>query len=39
MPAIRAGLIELLYEIAAAHPMILKNPAPNVGFTAFQTSE
>jgi potassium efflux system protein len=29
-------VIELLYEIAAAHPMILKNPAPNVGFTAFE---
>ncbi|MEY9196985.1 mechanosensitive ion channel family protein [Sinorhizobium sp. CCBAU 05631] len=28
-------VIELLHEIAAAHPMVLKNPAPNVGFTAF----
>ncbi|MEJ6848302.1 mechanosensitive ion channel family protein [Sinorhizobium fredii] len=28
-------VIELLQEIAAAHPMVLKNPAPNVGFTAF----
>ncbi|WP_244520020.1 mechanosensitive ion channel family protein [Sinorhizobium glycinis] len=28
-------VIDLLHEIAAAHPMVLKNPAPNVGFTAF----
>ncbi|MQV99300.1 mechanosensitive ion channel [Sinorhizobium medicae] len=28
-------IIELLHDIAAAHPMVLKNPAPNVGFTAF----
>ncbi len=28
-------VIEILQEIAAAHPMVLKNPAPNVGFTAF----
>ncbi|WP_026621273.1 potassium-dependent mechanosensitive channel [Ensifer sp. WSM1721] len=28
-------VIELLQEIAAGHPMVLKNPAPNVGFTAF----
>ncbi|MCA1370021.1 mechanosensitive ion channel family protein [Bradyrhizobium sp. BRP14] len=28
-------VIELLQEIAAAHPMVLKNPAPNVGFTTF----
>ncbi|MCA1440601.1 mechanosensitive ion channel family protein [Ensifer sp. IC4062] len=28
-------VIELLQEIAAAHPMVLKNPAPSVGFTAF----
>ncbi|THK37229.1 mechanosensitive ion channel family protein [Ensifer sp. MPMI2T] len=28
-------VIELLQEIAAAHPMVLKNPAPTVGFTAF----
>ncbi|WP_331374923.1 mechanosensitive ion channel family protein [Sinorhizobium chiapasense] len=28
-------VIDLLQEIAAAHPMVLKNPAPTVGFTAF----
>ncbi|MQX14451.1 mechanosensitive ion channel [Sinorhizobium terangae] len=28
-------VIELLQEIAAAHSMVLKNPAPSVGFTAF----
>jgi small-conductance mechanosensitive channel len=28
-------VIELLQEIAAAHPMVLRNPAPNVSFTAF----
>ncbi|WEX79197.1 mechanosensitive ion channel family protein [Sinorhizobium numidicum] len=28
-------VIDLLHEIATAHPMVLKNPSPNVGFTAF----
>ncbi|QHG72025.1 mechanosensitive ion channel [Ensifer adhaerens] len=28
-------IMELLAEIAAAHPMVLKNPSPSVGFTAF----
>ncbi|WDZ78726.1 mechanosensitive ion channel [Ensifer adhaerens] len=28
-------IMELLSEIAAAHPMVLKNPSPTVGFTAF----
>ncbi|WP_429807373.1 mechanosensitive ion channel family protein [Ensifer sp. B1-9] len=28
-------IMELLSEIAAAHPMVLKNPSPSVGFTAF----
>lgn len=28
-------VIQVLDEIAAAHPKVLKNPAPNVSFTAF----
>ena len=28
-------IMALLSEIAAAHPMVLKNPSPSVGFTAF----
>ncbi|MDK1494411.1 mechanosensitive ion channel family protein [Sinorhizobium sp. 7-81] len=28
-------VIDLLQEIAAAHPMVLRNPSPSVGFTAF----
>ncbi|WP_343213966.1 mechanosensitive ion channel family protein [Ensifer oleiphilus] len=28
-------IMDLLAEIAGAHPMVLKNPSPTVGFTAF----
>jgi potassium efflux system protein len=28
-------IMDLLAEIAGAHPMVLKNPSPSVGFTAF----